>query len=833
MRMGCMVISRRLLRLALLLLLLACGLRAQRGDQAGEHQSPLPEALRLPAPAVLSPNEALACLRVEAGFRVELFASEPLVVAPVALRFDEHGRLWVVEMRGYMPDIDGHGESDASGCVAVLEDTDGDGRADKRTVFADNLVLPRALALVAGGVLVLEPPWLRFYADADGDLDYEKDSIVLSGLGGRHNPEHAPNAMVPGLDNWLHWANHPFRMRWRAGRLQLEPSLATGQWGAAQDDLGRFFFNSNSDQLRASTIPAHLAVRNAAAHIPEGADQRVAEDQHVFPARITPGINRGYQPGMLRDGRLDRFTGACSPFIYRGATFPTSHRGNAFVCEPCAHLLHRNVLAETDGRIRATNATPGVEFLTSTDERFRPVALAEGFDGALYVADMARGVIQHRMFVTSFLRQQVEARKLEQPTDLGRIWRIVPQAATPIAALRLGTSTNAELVALLSHSGGAVRDTAQRLLVQRNAVECAPALAALARTGKDAAPRLHALRVLESIDRLPAGMAHELCQDTNSSVRAEAVLLLPQSVVALPESALSMLLQQLLADPDARVRQHTALVLGDLPYAAVALRKLFCEPHPAQLRTLALTGLAGREAHLANEYARCGANADGLKELLRCVVAARSGGGISLLLDASGESAALCAVLLTALERACADVQPRRPILLATAPSAALLAKLKPGCALLAAVQWPGRAGGPQLPPGLDVRGAALRDQGTALFTQHCAPCHQVDGRGMEGVAASLRNSTRLPAAPEISMRILLHGFSSAKPERTNFGTEMPAFARLTDDELAAILTFARHSFGHEESAVLPQQVATVRAQEAARGLPWTAAELDQKMPPR
>lgn len=831
-----MLLSRRVLRSGLLLLLLATMLYAQRGDQAGEVQASLPAELRLPAPPILTPSQALAALHVEAGFRVELFAAEPLVVAPVALRFDEFGRLWVVEMRGYMPDVDGRGEDDATGCIAVLEDTDGDGRADKRTVFADDLVLPRALALVDGGVLVLEPPWLRFYADADGDLDYEKDSIVMAGFGGRHNPEHAPNALVPGLDNWLHWANHPFRMRWTDGRLQLEPSLSTGQWGAAQDDLGRLFFNSNSDQLRASLIPAHLAVRNAAARTPGIADLRVAEDQHVFPARITPGINRGYQPGMLREGRLDRFTGACSPFIHRGATFPVTHRGNAYVCEPCAHLLRRNVLEDRGGLLHATNGTPGSEFLKSTDERFRPVALAEGLDGALYVADMARGVIQHRMFVTSFLRQQIVDRRLEQPTDLGRIWRVVPTKPENVSVPRLGKRSTEELVALLTHPGGAVRDTAQRLLVQRGSLECAPALTQLANQAGAPLPRLHALRTLEGLHALTAATVLQLCATEDALVRAEAVLLLPRCAQDCDAAALRTLITALMHDDVVRVQQHTALMLGALPQAtsALALRTLFCAKTGATLRELALTGLAGREAQLASEYAQAGVESDGINELVRCVVAGRGASGITHLLESganSSEQARL--VLLRALERACAEVKPRRPILLSQAPPVQLLHHIAADSALLAAVQWIGREGGPALPPGLDARGAALREQGATLYQQHCAPCHQQDGRGMEGVAASLHTSTRVTADPELVARILLHGFSSGTIERQPFGTEMPAFARLGDEELAAILTFTRRSFGHAESAVMPTTLAEVRRQEGARKLPWTAGELDIKIPPR
>lgn len=825
-----MVISASVLRLALLMLL-CWPLQAQRGDHAGEAQPDLPANIQRTDSPVLSAAEALKLLQVEAGFRVELFAAEPLVVAPVAMTFDELGRLWVVEMRGYMNDVDGHGESDATGCIAVLEDTDGDGRADRRTDFAEGLVLPRALALVAGGVLVLEPPWLRFYEDRDGDLDYERDSIVATGLGGRHSPEHAPNGMVHGLDNWMHWANHPFRARWLNGRLLLEPSLATGQWGTAQDDFGRFVFNSNSDQLHMALVPAHLTARNQNCPKPDGADRRIAKDQRVFPVQITPGINRGYQQGMLQEGRLAQFTGACSPHVHRGAMFPLTHRGNAFVCEPCGNLVHRNLLHEERGAVTASTAQPGTAFLASSDERFRPVALAEGLDGALFVADMARGVIQHRLFVTSFLRRQIVARALEQPTDLGRIWRVVPLNAPASDAPKPGTCTTAGLVALLSHEGGFVRDTAQRLLVQRRDVTCTSALEQLVRTAGPAIPRLHALRCLEGLGALKPGLVLELCADADAALRAEAVLLLESAATGLDPDLLSAALLKLLRDEHPRVRRHTALVLGTIPAATSALRMLLADSKAGELRALALTGLAGREAQWAVEMAGHGDVAD----LVRCVVAARATTGIELLLRKAAEDPAGRTALLAALERAAVELKLRRPILLSAAPPAPLDAELASCRALLNALQWPGRAGGPALPPGLDARGAALLDQGRTLFAQHCAGCHQADGRGSEGVAAALRGSPRLGSGDaSVPLRIVLQGFStSASAGGGNFGTEMPSFARLADAELAAVLTFARRSFGHEESAVHPETVAQSRITWAAHSGAWTPAELDSGSPPR
>ena len=184
-----------------------------------------------------------------------------------------------------------------------------------------------------------------------------------------------------------------------------------------------------------------------------GLSHRVTSDQRTWPARITPGVNRGYRKGLLKGYKLTRTTGTCSPCAYRGALLPFD--GDVFVCEPCGNLVRRFQLREHDGRLAGDNAYYAVEdeFLTSTDERFRPVDIKNGPDGALYVVDMYRGVIQHRNYVTSFLRDQVERRGLEQPVHKGRIWRIVPKApATRALSPTLSAAAPAALSAASSTS---------------------------------------------------------------------------------------------------------------------------------------------------------------------------------------------------------------------------------------------------------------------------------------------------------------------------------------------------------------------------------------------
>ncbi|MEK9864150.1 MAG: hypothetical protein VW804_13435, partial [Verrucomicrobiota bacterium] len=433
---------------------------AQNGDKRGEQQAPLPEHLVLPPSPPLSPEDALASFTLPPEFGIELVASEPLVGDPVAMEFDPDGRIWVVEMRGYMPNINGTDEDKPVGRVVVLEDTDADGRMDKSTVFLDKLVMPRAIALIDGGVVVAEPPRLWFCKDTNGDLKCDERSEIANDYatqndpkhGARSNPEHASNGLMWAMDNWIYSANHDVQFRYEGGHWIRQATYSRGQWGISQDNAGRIYFNSNSDQLRGDVVPAAYLTRNPDFTNARGAGVRLASSQEVWPSRINPGVNRGYRPGTLReDGRLRKYTGACGPVIYRGNQFPASYLGNAFVCEPTGNMVRRNLITEKHGSLEATNAYHEMEFLTSSDERFRPVNAFNGPDGTLYIVDFYRGLIQHRIYLTSFLRGQIEDRGLQEPIGLGRIYRVYHRGKDRQSAPTMSSMNSAELAAQLSH----------------------------------------------------------------------------------------------------------------------------------------------------------------------------------------------------------------------------------------------------------------------------------------------------------------------------------------------------------------------------------------------
>jgi mono/diheme cytochrome c family protein/glucose/arabinose dehydrogenase len=532
----------------------------------------VPKEVIPPAPR-LSPEQALRSFNIKDGLLIECVAHEPLVESPVALQFGPDGRMWVVEMRGFMPNIEGQGETEIPGRIVVLEDTDSDGKMDKKTVFLDNLVMPRGLALARDGVLVAEPPHLWFCRDTNADGKADEKTEIAGDYGNQKNPEHNANGLVRNIDNWVYNLYHTFRYRDGTTNWTREAGPQRTQWGLDHDDFGRLFYTSNSDQLRGDLVPSHYLAGKAPGTKMPGINVGIARDQSTWPGRVNPGVNRGYEPNTLRDDyRLAKFTAACGTLIYRSSLLGEGFYGNAFVCEPSANFVRRNILTETEGVITATNAYANDEFLTSTDERFRPVNLYSGPDGAIYVVDMYQGVLQHRIYVTPWLRQQIESRGLDKPIQQGRIYRIARVPAQSAPKIRLAPGNGGALVQTLSHHDGWWRDTAQRLLVERrdaSTVSSLKALADSATTGVSSKPvhRLHALWTLEGMGKLDEATLEKALGDPHSKIRAAAVRL-AEAFLASKDPVAERLrgrVLQLAKDAAADVQIQVALTLGVAP----------------------------------------------------------------------------------------------------------------------------------------------------------------------------------------------------------------------------------------------------------------------------
>lgn len=264
---------------------------------------------------VLSPEEAISAMKLEDGFSIETIAAEPLTSTPVAMSFDDKGRMWVIEMQGYMPDTVGTGEENPDGKIVILEDKDGNGIADTRTIFIDSLVLPRAICLIEDGILIAEPPNL-WYVEINNDKPTKK-LLIDSNYASGGNVEHQANGLIRGLDNWIYSSNTDKRYRKKGNTWLIEKTHRRGQWGIVQDDYGRLFYNNNSQNLLGDYFMPGLGAGNAHQRGITGFNTKIVANNRVYAARPTTGVNRGYLDKFLDDSlRLMEFTAACGPVIY-------------------------------------------------------------------------------------------------------------------------------------------------------------------------------------------------------------------------------------------------------------------------------------------------------------------------------------------------------------------------------------------------------------------------------------------------------------------------------------------------------------------------------------
>jgi mono/diheme cytochrome c family protein len=844
------------LALALIAVPAAFAQIGDRADKPGVVQKPLVPADQIPPAPTLTPEQALRSFKIAPGYKIEIAAAEPLVQEPVAITFGPDGRMWVVEMRGYMPDLDGNGEDLPTGRVSVLADRDGDGRFEHATVFIDQLILPRAIALVADGVLVGAPPELAFWRDTDGDGKADKKEIVATDYGVRvdpkrphlANPERAPNSLTWAYDNWIYSTAYTRKFRYVSGTWETGTTMFRGQWGLTQDDYGHLYHGSNSDHLRVDVIFSDYLQRNPNYQRLAGTNVNAAANQLVWPIRVNPGINRGYRPEMLRDGKLKEFTAAGGQWIYRGDLMPEMY-GNHFVAEPSANFVRRSILTYENGSVQGRNAYEQQEFLASTDERFRPVNFSTGPDGALYVVDLYRGVLQHRISLTSYLRKQSEDRKLDQGLNLGRIYRIVPADRPAPRAVNLAPLTPAQWVGRLEHANAFWRETAQRTLVERREASLAPAIRTLALKSALPAGRVQAMWTLDGIGALDRATVIAALENSDPVVRTAGLRLSERLLTAGTDADLVSRLLALAKSTSGQVQLQAVLSLGqvkdpkvDRELAAIA-RAATKSPF---LRDALFSGLAGRELALIENLASDSGWNAGDEEankiftgLARGVFGSRDAPSVSRLLGIAGAAAGAgggkrAAALLDGLVPTVGAA--RRPLQLAQQPSGwTELEKDATAKARLArltdVVVWPGKPGVTKTAAVTPLTPAqqARFEAGKTLFAGVCAACHQLNGRGLDGLAPPLLDSEWILGSHERPVRIVLHGVRGpiSVLGRVHTG-DMPGFGgALNDEQISSILTYLRREWGHTASPVDPEQVKAIRAATAGHTDAWSPEELN------
>ena len=802
---------------------------------------------KLPAPAPLSPEEELKTFRLPPGFRIELVASEPMIESPVAISFDDQGRMFVVEMRSYMRDLEGTTENNPTSRVSLLTDTDGDGRMDKASAFLDNLVMPRGVMAVQGGAFIAEPPNLFFCRDTKGTGVADEKILITSDfgkLGGQ--PEHMANTPTWAMDNRVYAAGYSTSLKLTNGAWQKGPGLGRGQWGLSQDDAGRLFYNYNSDLLRTDLLPAAAYARNPLLRDALGINNKVIKDQSVYPSHPTPGVNRGYDAKTLRaDGTLANATSTCGAAIYRGDAFPAEFRGNAFIPEPSSNLVKRVIITEKDGLLTGTNAYEEKEFLTSTDERFRPVMMTNGPDGALYIVDLYRGMLQHPAFLTHYLIANIKDRHLELPVSGGRIWRIVRDDQAPPKATKIPAGVTAR-VKLLTHPNGWVRDSAQRLLVESGDLTASLSLGALLTDPKaPAVTRLHALWTLDGLGAARLEDVRLALKDTDAQVRAAAIRIAPAEMLAE--------LCALKDEKEILVLAHLAIRLSgaNLPAADKAVAELLAaHGDNALIREGALTGARGREVTLAKAVATLGSDAN-LKHtgpVLDSFAALISQAGKAGPFEGMLESAAslgdrhLRAAILRGLDQSLRDPKTKKPAPLKTiwlGAEPVSLAKLKKAVAeanvlknlesVSARLAWVGKPGAPAPPKvvALTKDQQALLEKGKITYANLCAACHQPHGYGLDGLAPPLVDSDWVLGKPDVTARIILHGLGGpVKVGNRTWDLTMPPMGMLSDEDIAAVMTYVRREWDHNGSPVDAKFITGIRKQYADHPNSWTADEL-------
>jgi putative membrane-bound dehydrogenase-like protein len=558
----------------------------------------------LPSVAPTPPEKAIDTFQVKEGYRIELAAAEPLVASPVAICWDELGRMYVVEMRGYSEHRD-----DKLSRVRLVQDDNNDGVYDRVTTFADELLWPTAVACWDGGVFVADAPDILYLKDADGDGRAEIRRRVFTGFG-VHNVQGLLNSFHWGLDNRIHGSasscggqitlverldsspqpqkrngeNEAVNVNGRdfsfdPRTLDFRAESGGAQHGMTFDDFGRKFVCSNSDHCQQVMFEDHYVARNPSLAAPsarvsiatDGPQAEVFRSSPVEPWRIVRTRLRvaGSVPGPIEGGgrAAGYFTGATGVTVVRGSAFAGDEmHGMVVVGDVGSNLIHRKQLKLAGVQYKAERIDKESEFIASKDNWFRPAQFANGPDGALYVIDVYREVIEHPASLPPPIKKHLD---LDSGRDRGRIWRVAPDRWKRTKLERIGELPDPQLIALLNSDNACTRETAARLIYQRQTPAAATALAKLAAAkNASAAGRVHALYALAGLGKLDGDSVLIALAAESPRLREHAIRLAGQEWQKWPVEMQQQVLRMLTAlagDDDAQVRMQLAFTLGDVP----------------------------------------------------------------------------------------------------------------------------------------------------------------------------------------------------------------------------------------------------------------------------
>jgi mono/diheme cytochrome c family protein len=810
--------------------------------------------------AALPVDQALKTFFLPPGYKLEVVAAEPLVKDPIVVDEDADGRLYVIEMPAFAMNLAMQDSFEPICDVVILEDTNGDGKMDKRTVFMDKLVLPRAIKVLADGVLVAEPPNLWFARDTDGDGKADTKELVRSDFGRRDaNIEHNANGLFWGMDNTINTSEHSYNLKRKNGKFEIEPGLVRGQWNVSMDDAGRIFRNWNEQPLFVDYVAMKYYARNPNLARTRGLYDVLAErnETQIWPVRPTPGLQRAYREEMLRpDGTARTYASSADPWIFRGDRLPKELYGNAFIADSPTNLVHRMIVDDDGaGRLKARDAYAKGEIIASTDERFRPVNLHGASDGTLYIVDMYRGVVQDLAYQTDYLKTYIKTSKLEMPVGLGRIYRLTHQSMKPGPKPALSKAAPAALLKALEHPNGWWRDKAQQLLVQRGDKSVVPELRKLALGARDWRTRLHALWTIDGLDSTDEATVTKALDDKHADVRANALRL---SETFLRSGRMQPLVMKKMEDASWSVRRQLAASLGELPAEArvAAMTDILAKYGDDPVTVdIAISGLNGLEAAVLEKLLASGPQREDAATMLAAAVArSRKEGEVSKLLGPASDSNAPAWQRLAILRGINAGLTApvgggggrppgqgggRRPG--AMSQGFALAAEPKALTAMIggadelstlarqlsARLTWPGKPAPANNAPPLNAAEEKLVADGGRVYANFCAGCHRADGTGNQGGTTNLTTSTLVPAFPQAALRVVLNGKDG------KIGLMPPLGGSLNDDQVAAVISYIRRSWGHGASTVSAADVKETRGVNKLRKTPWSDEELKRfSVPP-
>jgi len=594
------------------------------------------EATSVDRPSPTEAAVAINTIHVPNGFEVQLMAAEPLVLDPVAIDWGADGRLWVVEMADYPLGIDGRGKS--GGRVRILEDTNEDGEYDRSTLFAEGLSYPTGILVWGRGVLVTAAPQIVYLEDSTGDGQADVRRVLFSGFM-EGNQQLRVNGLRRGLDNWVYCASgshhggygkdswitshltgeqhqigsRDFRIRPDTGAL--DPQSGPSQFGRNRDDWGNWFGVQNSLPLWHYVLTDHHIRRNPHFAPPDPKHQVVTP---VNP-RVYPASKR--QKRYHNFSQSGRFTSACSAMIYRDdVLFNRRSEQHAFTCEPFHNLVQHNLIAD-DGVSFKFRRDPAekLDFFASEDRWCRPVMARTGPDGALWVVDMYRYMIEHPEWLPQDAKDELRP-WYRSGENRGRIYRVVRSSSPARRAHGLRSLSTPDLVATLESSNGWQRDTAQQILVTEHRRDATELLIGLTARSRSPLARLHALWTLNGLDALPTTTLEAALDDPNAGVRRNAVR------IATAHRVDSRRLAAMVGDRDAKVRLELATTLGeyddDEAAEALGVLAVSCEGDLYQLAAV-MSSLNPRNVVAATDVVinSTEAGADVTLEMIRVAVA--------------------------------------------------------------------------------------------------------------------------------------------------------------------------------------------------------------------